>query len=50
MVAGTPRAGVLTTRAAGVSTVLYRVLLLNFIVAAAKIVLGLTTGAVSVAP
>ena len=48
MVAGTPRAGVLTTRAAGVATVLYRVLLLNFLVAAAKIVLGLTTGAVSV--
>ena len=48
MVAGTSRAGLLTTRAAGVSTVLYRVLLLNFLVAAAKIVLGLTTGAVSV--
>ena len=48
MVAGTSRPGVLTTRAADVSTVLYRVLLLNFLVAAAKIVLGLTTGAVSV--
>jgi len=35
-------------RAAEVSTVLYRVLILNFIVAAAKIALGLTTGAVSV--
>ena len=41
--------GELTThRAAAVSTVLYRVLLLNFVVAAAKIALGLTTGAVSV--
>jgi cation diffusion facilitator family transporter len=48
MVAGASRAGVLTTRAAGVSTVLYRVLVLNFLVAAAKIVLGVTTGAVSV--
>lgn len=48
MVAGSSRPGVLTTRAADVSTVLYRVLVLNFIVAAAKIVLGLTTGAVSV--
>jgi cation diffusion facilitator family transporter len=48
MVAGAARAGVLTTRAAGVTTVLYRVLLLNFFVAAAKIVLGVTTGAVSV--
>ena len=46
--AGTSRAGVLTTRAADVSTVLYRVLLLNLLVAAAKIALGLTTGAVSV--
>jgi cation diffusion facilitator family transporter len=35
-------------RATEVSTVLYRVLILNFIVAAAKIVLGLATGAVSV--
>ena len=48
MVAGTSRPGVLTTRAAGVSTVLYRVLLLNLLVAVAKIALGLTTGAVSV--
>lgn len=48
MVAGASRAGVLTTRAAGVSTVLYRVLVLNFLVAAAKIVLGVATGAVSV--
>ena len=48
MVAGAARAGVLTTRAAGVTTVLYRVLLLNFLVAAAKIALGVTTGAVSV--
>ncbi len=36
------------SRAAQVSTVLYRVLFLNLIVAAAKIALGLTTGAVSV--
>ena len=36
------------TRASEVSTVLYRVLVLNFAVAAAKITLGLTTGAVSV--
>ena len=35
-------------RAAQVSTVLYRVLVLNFIVAAAKIALGAATGAVSV--
>jgi cation diffusion facilitator family transporter len=35
-------------RAAEVSTVLYRVLFLNLIVAAAKIALGLSTGAVSV--
>jgi len=48
MVAGAARAGVLTTRAAGVATVLYRVLLLNFLVAVAKIMLGVTTGAVSV--
>jgi cation diffusion facilitator family transporter len=39
---------ILTTRAAEVSAVLYRVLVLNFAVAAAKIALGLTTGAVSV--
>lgn len=36
------------TRAADVSTVLYRVLVLNFIVAAAKIALGFSSGAVSV--
>jgi cation diffusion facilitator family transporter len=36
------------TRAAEVSAVLYRVLVLNFAVAAAKIALGVTTGAVSV--
>jgi cation diffusion facilitator family transporter len=36
------------TRGAEVTTVLYRVLILNFVVAAAKISLGLTTGAVSV--
>jgi cation diffusion facilitator family transporter len=36
------------TRAAAVSAVLYRVLFLNFAVAAAKIALGLSTGAVSV--
>jgi cation diffusion facilitator family transporter len=38
----------LNTRAAELSTVLYRVLVLNLSVAAAKITLGLTTGAVSV--
>jgi cation diffusion facilitator family transporter len=38
----------LLTRAAGVATVLYRVLVLNLIVAVAKIALGLATGAVSV--
>jgi cation diffusion facilitator family transporter len=36
------------TRSSEVSTVLYRVLILNFAVAAAKIALGLTSGAVSV--
>ena len=36
------------TRAAEVSTVLYRVLFLNLAVASAKIALGLTTGAVSI--
>lgn len=46
--AGAARKSVLTTRAAEVSTVLYRVLFLNVIVAAAKIALGLSTGAVSV--
>jgi len=48
MVAGASRAGVLTRRAADVSTVLYRVLFLNLLVAAAKIALGLTSGAVSI--
>ena len=48
MVAGPSRPGVLTARAADVSTVLYRVLLLNLLVAAAKIALGVATGAVSV--
>ena len=48
MVAGPSREGVLTTRTAAVSAVLYRVLFLNLIVAAAKIALGLSTGAVSV--
>lgn len=38
----------MSDRAAEVSTVLYRVLLLNFVVAGAKIALGITTGAVSV--
>lgn len=37
-----------TARTAEVTKVLYRVLVLNFIVAAAKIVLGLLTGAVSI--
>ena len=46
--AGSSREGVLTTRTAEVSAVLYKVLLLNLIVAAAKIALGLSTGAVSV--
>lgn len=48
MVAGAPRAGVLTPRAAEVSTVLYRVLFLNLLVAAAKIALGFASGAVSI--
>lgn len=48
MVAGSARESVLKTRAAEVSTVLYRVFFLNLIVAAAKIALGLSTGAVSV--
>jgi cation diffusion facilitator family transporter len=47
-VAGAARESVLKTRAAEVSTVLYRVFFLNLIVAAAKIALGLSTGAVSV--
>jgi cation diffusion facilitator family transporter len=48
VVAGPARESVLKTRAAEVSTVLYRVFFLNLIVAAAKIALGLSTGAVSV--
>lgn len=48
MVAGPSREGVLTTRTADVSAVLYRVLFLNLIVAVAKIALGLSSGAVSV--
>jgi cation diffusion facilitator family transporter len=48
VVAGAARESVLSTRSQSVSTVLYRVLFLNFIVAAAKIALGLSTGAVSV--
>jgi cation diffusion facilitator family transporter len=48
VVAGPSREGVLTTRTAEVSAVLYRVLFLNLIVAAAKIALGLSSGAVSV--
>jgi cation diffusion facilitator family transporter len=47
-VAGSSRASVLSGRTAEVSAVLYRVLVLNLIVAAAKIALGLSTGAVSV--
>lgn len=42
------REGVLSSRTADVSAVLYKVLFLNLIVAAAKIALGLSTGAVSV--
>jgi len=47
-VAGAARESLLTTRTSEVSTVLYRVFFLNLIVAAAKIALGLSTGAVSV--
>jgi cation diffusion facilitator family transporter len=47
-VAGAARESVLTTRTAEVTSVLYRVLFLNLIVATAKIALGLATGAVSV--
>ena len=47
MVAGPARESLLT-RASEVSTVLYRVLFLNLIVAAAKIALGMATGAVSI--
>jgi cation diffusion facilitator family transporter len=47
-VAGAARESVLKSRTSEVSTVLYRVFFLNLIVAAAKIALGLSTGAVSV--
>lgn len=43
-----PNSPLTTNRVAAVSTVLYRVLVLNFVVAGAKIALGLTSGAVSV--
>lgn len=46
--AGPARQGVLKARYAGVSRVLWRVFFLNLIVAAAKIALGLSSGAVSV--
>src|SRR5262245_30993163 len=48
MVADTARAGVLTDRYAEVTRVLNRVLVLNLLVAAAKIALGYYTGAVSI--
>jgi cation diffusion facilitator family transporter len=48
VVAGAARESVLKTRTSEVSGVLYRVLFLNLIVAAAKIALGLSSGAVSV--
>jgi cation diffusion facilitator family transporter len=48
VVAGAARESVLKTRTSEVSDVLFRVFFLNLIVAAAKIALGLTTGAVSV--
>jgi len=47
-VARAARESLLTTRTSEVSTVLYRVFFLNLIVAAAKIALGLSTGAVSI--
>jgi cation diffusion facilitator family transporter len=47
-VAGSARQGVLKARYAEVSKVLWRVFFLNLIVAAAKIALGLSSGAVSV--
>lgn len=46
--ASASRESVLKSRTSEVSTVLYRVFFLNLIVAAAKIALGLSTGAVSV--
>ena len=48
MVAGAARESVLKTRTSEVSDVLFRVFLLNLVVATAKIALGLATGAVSV--
>lgn len=48
MVAGAERSSVLTDRYSQVSRVLFRVFLLNLIVAVAKIALGYGTGAVSV--
>jgi cation diffusion facilitator family transporter len=48
VVAGAARESVLKTRTSEVSDVLFRVFFLNLIVAAAKIALGLATGAVSV--
>ena len=48
MVAGAARESVLKTRTSEVSDVLFRVFFLNLIVAAAKIALGLASGAVSV--
>ena len=48
MVAGAARESVLKTRTSDVSDVLFRVFLLNLVVATAKIALGLATGAVSV--
>jgi cation diffusion facilitator family transporter len=48
VVAGTARESVLKTRTSEVSDVLFRVFLLNLVVATAKIALGLATGAVSV--
>ena len=46
--AGPARPGVLKARYAQVSQVLWRVFFINMIVASAKIVLGLTSGAVSI--
>ena len=48
MVAGAARESVLKTRTSDVSDVLFRVFLLNLLVATAKIALGLASGAVSV--
>ena len=46
--AGQPRADVLTPRSRGIATVLVRVLVLNLLVAAAKIAFGYWSGAVSI--